>query len=181
MGIPCWWTLQIFPNIYHNEGSLVAQVVESTCNAGNPGLITRSRRSPGEGNGYTLQYSCLENSMERGTWWATIYGVTKSQTQWSNWVTTFSFPYHNEKDTTWLLTGLYPKHFDLGVLRRFSSEVKVSACSAGDLGLIPGLKRSLGEKNGYTLQYSCLENSMNIGAWWTTVYGVAKSEAWRKD
>ena len=43
--------------------------------------------------------------------------------------------------------------------------VKVSACNAGDLGLIPGLGRSLGEGNGNTLQYSCLENPVDRGAW----------------
>ena len=42
--------------------------------------IPESRRSPGEGNGNLLQYSCLENSMDRGAWWATVHGVTKSQT-----------------------------------------------------------------------------------------------------
>ena len=41
---------------------------ESACNAGDPGSIPRSGRSPGEGNGYTLQYSCLENSKDRGAW-----------------------------------------------------------------------------------------------------------------
>ena len=46
--------------------------------------------------------------------------------------------------------------------------------SAGDLGSIPGLGRSLREGNGYPLQYSCLENPMNRGAWQATVYGVAK-------
>ena len=44
---------------------------EFSCNAGHPGLIPGSGRSPGEGNGYPLQYSCLENSMDRGTWQAT--------------------------------------------------------------------------------------------------------------
>ena len=44
------------------------------------GLIPRSGRSPGVGNGYPLQYSCLENSMDRAAWWATVHGVTKSQT-----------------------------------------------------------------------------------------------------
>ena len=44
---------------------------ESACNAGDPGLIPGFRRSPGEGNGDPLQYSCLENSMNRGAWWAT--------------------------------------------------------------------------------------------------------------
>ena len=55
------------------------------------------------------------------------------------------------------------------------SEDKASACHAGDLGLIPGLGRSPGEGNGNPLQYSCLENSMDRGAWRATVHGVAKS------
>ena len=55
------------------------------------------------------------------------------------------------------------------------SEVKVSACNAGDLGSIPGLGRSPGEGNGNPLQYSCLENPMVGGAWWPTVHGATKS------
>ena len=50
---------------------------ESACNAGDRGLIPRSVRSPGEGNGNPLQYSCLENSMDRGSWQATVYGLTR--------------------------------------------------------------------------------------------------------
>ena len=56
------------------------------------------------------------------------------------------------------------------------SEDKASACNAGDLGLIPGLGRSPGEGNGNPLQYSCLENPMDRGAWWATVHEVAKSQ-----
>ena len=52
---------------------------------------------------------------------------------------------------------------------------KESACSAGDLGSIPGLGRSSGGGHGNPLQYSCLENSMDGGALWATVHGVAKS------
>ena len=55
------------------------------------------------------------------------------------------------------------------------SEVKVSAWNAEDLGLIPGLGRSPGEVNDNPLQYYCLENPMEGGAWWATVHGVAKS------
>ena len=55
------------------------------------------------------------------------------------------------------------------------SEVKASACNVGDLGSIPGLGRSPGEGNGNPLQYSCLENPMDGGAWWATVHGVPKS------
>ena len=57
---------------------------ESACNAGDPGLIPGLERFPGEGNGNPLQYSCLENPMDRGVWWATVHGVTKesAMTQW---------------------------------------------------------------------------------------------------
>ena len=53
---------------------------ESARNAGDPGLIPGSRRSPGGGSGNPLQYSCLEKPMDRGAWRATVYGVAKSQT-----------------------------------------------------------------------------------------------------
>ena len=53
---------------------------ESACNAGDQGLIPRWERSPGEGNGCTLQYACLENSLGRGGWWAIVRGAAKSQT-----------------------------------------------------------------------------------------------------
>ena len=56
------------------------------------------------------------------------------------------------------------------------SEDKASACNAGDPGSIPGLGRSLGEGNGNPLQYSCMENPMDRGAWRATVHGVAKSQ-----
>ena len=58
------------------------------------------------------------------------------------------------------------------------SEVKVSAWNAEDLGSIPESERSPGEGNGNPLQYSCLENSMDGGAWWATVHRVAKSQTW---
>ena len=54
--------------------------------------------------------------------------------------------------------------------------VKKSACNAGDPGLIPGLGKFSGEENGNPLQYSCLENSMDKGAWWATIHGAAKSQ-----
>ena len=50
---------------------------ESTCNEGDPGLTPGSGRSPGEGNGYPLQYACLENPMDRGAWQAAVHGVAK--------------------------------------------------------------------------------------------------------
>ena len=50
---------------------------ESACNAGDLGLNPGLEKSPGEGNGYPFQYSCLENSMDRGSWWATIHGLQR--------------------------------------------------------------------------------------------------------
>ena len=121
----------------------------SACNVGDPGSIPGSVRSPGEGNGNPLQYSCLENSMDGGAWWATVHRVTKSQT----WLSNFG-----------------SLHFPGG------SAGKESACNAGDPGLIPGWGRSLGKGNGYPLQYSCLKNSMDRGASQAAVHGVAKSQ-----
>ena len=68
-----------------------------------------------------------------------------------------------------VLYGLY--HLVLG-----GSDCKESACNAGDLGLVPGLGISLEEGSGNPLQYSCLESSMDRGAWWAAVQEVAKSQ-----
>ena len=57
--------------------SLVAQIV-NTCNAGNLGSVPGSGRSSGEGNGNPFQYSCLENSMDRGVWWVIVHGVARA-------------------------------------------------------------------------------------------------------
>ena len=62
-------------------------------NAGDVGSIPGLGRSPGEGSGNALQYFCLENSMDRGVWWATVHEVTKSLTQLSMGV--------HERDKTW--------------------------------------------------------------------------------
>ena len=105
-----------------------------------------------EGNGNPPQYSCLEKPMGGGAWWATVHGVTKSQTQLS----TFTF--------SMLESGMCE-----------------SPCNSGDPGLIPRLGRSPGEGNDYPLQYSCLENTMDRGAWWATVHGVTKSRTQLSD
>ena len=57
---------------------------DSTCGSGDPGLIPGAGRSPGEGNSYPLQYSCLGNPMDRGTLPATVHGAAKSWTQLSD-------------------------------------------------------------------------------------------------
>ena len=61
-----------------------SEVKVSAYNAGYRGSIPGLGRSPGEGNGNPLQYSCLENPMDRGAWWATVHGITKSRTQQRN-------------------------------------------------------------------------------------------------
>ena len=57
---------------------------ESACNAEDPGLIPGLGISPGERSGNPLQYSCLENSVDRGAWQATVHGIAESQTRLSN-------------------------------------------------------------------------------------------------
>ena len=127
---------------------------ESACNARDQGSIPGLGRSPGEGNGNPLQYSCLENSMDGRAWQATVHGVTK------------------ESDTTEQLT------FTITGASQVAPVVQNIPANAGDIrdvGLIPGLGRSPGDANGYQLQYSCLENSMDRVTWQVTVHEVAKS------
>ena len=63
-----------------------SEVEVSAWNAGDPGSIPGLGRFPGEGNGNPLQYSCPENPMDRGAWWATVHGVAKSRTQLSDFM-----------------------------------------------------------------------------------------------
>ena len=70
----------------------MSQMVKaSVYNAGDLGPIPGSGGFPGDGNGNPLQYSCLENSMDGGAWWATVHGVTKSQTGLSDFTFTSHF------------------------------------------------------------------------------------------
>jgi len=106
---------------------------ESACNTRDSGLIPGSRSSPGEGNGYLLQYSCLENSMDRRDWQATVWPCFYSYSCWQYVI----------KVHFW--NTLYLKGFPGG------SDSKESACKAGDLSWIPGLGRSPGEGNANPL------------------------------
>ena len=72
-----------------------------------------------------------------------------------------------------------PLHWGMGFLG--GSAVKNLSVNAGDLGLSPGFGRSPGEGNGKQLQYPCLGNPMDRGAWWATVHGVANSETGLSD
>ena len=111
---------------------------------GDPGSIPGLGRYPGEGNGNPLQYSCLENPMDRGSWRATVCGVAESDTT---------------KHLT-LITLISPSTIPRGFPD--SSIGKESACNEGDPGSIPGLGRPPGEGKGYPLQCSGLEKSMNV-------------------
>ena len=112
-------------------------------------------RSPGEKNGYPLHYSGLENSMD-----CIVHEVAKSWTRLSDFHF-IDFPGGSDGKATLTLT----------------LTVTLSACNAGDLGSIPGLwGRSPGERNGNPLQYSCLENAVDRGTWWTTAHGATKSQ-----
>ena len=85
------WAINIFMNVFTLEkfnklniyGGFPggSEVKASACNVGDLGLIPGLGRSPGEGNSNPFQYSCLENPMDGGAWWATVHGVAKSQTQ----------------------------------------------------------------------------------------------------
>ena len=82
------------PNRFHNQtkvsvASLVAHLLKkSACSRGDQSSIPGSGSSPREGNGYPLQYSCLENPMDRGAWQATVYRVAKNRTRLSEYTTT---------------------------------------------------------------------------------------------
>ena len=98
--------------------------------------------------------------MVREAWQATVHGVAKSQT----WLSDFHFQ-KNDK----LAMFRYTMGFTGG------SDSKEPTCRAGDLGLITGWEGSSRAGTGNSLQYSCLENPMDRGAWWATVHGVIKS------
>ena len=126
---------------------------ESACNAGDLDLIPGLGRSPGEGNGNTFQYSCLENPHGQKS----LVGYSPRGCK--------------ESDTTKLLIAMTSLVAGLPS----GSVGQESACSAGDPGSIPGSGRFPGEGNGNPLQYSCLENSMDRGARQATVHRVTKS------
>ena len=82
------WDKQMQTIIYKMGISQVVLVVKNPpANARDSGWIPGLAKFPGEGNGYPLQYSCLENLMDRGTWWATDHGVTRSRIDWFDLLT----------------------------------------------------------------------------------------------
>ena len=111
--------------------------------------------------------------MNRGAWRATVHRAAKSRTRLSDLACTRTSQTSN-KD----FLAATANFRETLLYRGFSggSDCKESAGNAGDLGSISALGRYPREGNGYPLQYSCLENSMDRGAWWTIVHGIAKSQ-----
>ena len=124
-----------------------SEVKASASNVGNSGLIPGSGR--GEGNGNPLQYSCLENPMDRGVWQATVHGVAKSRTRLSNftslslarifmsfnplfhlllfWVSSLPFSKHRLSPYTILLPTYFPKYFSSFSLLSAGSSYQILA------------------------------------------------------
>ena len=115
---------------------------ESTCNAGDLGVIPGLGRFPGEGNNYPLQYSCLENSMDRRTGRATVH---KSQRVRHNWVTLSLFHFH---------IYIYEIYSCIYVILLWTLICKESTGNSGNPSSIPRSGRSTGEGLGYPVQYS---------------------------
>ena len=134
---------------------------ESACNAGDLGSIPGSGRSPGEGTGYPLQYSGLENSMDRGAWQAIVNGVVyldlieqQIYPCTTDRSSEFFFPFKGRSIPKFLKGAvIFPSCEDYGFPG--GSAVKNPPANAGDLGSISGLGRSPGEGNGSLLLSCC--------------------------
>ena len=190
--------------------SLVAPLVKNLpASAGDLGLVPGLGRSPGEGNGNPLQYSCLEIPMYRGSWWATVHVISrvgpdlmteppppqavlsftlhcleqtlwrKMRTQKNIWVFLRWWEHMNPHQRRhWFGCSSWRSGLPSGVVVK---KKKNPPANVGDVrypGSIPGSGRSLGEGNGNLLQYSCLGNPMDRGAWWATVHWVTESQTW---
>ena len=100
------------------------------------GSVLGLGRSPGGGHGNPRQYSCMENPMDRGAWWALVHRVAKSQTREHTHT-----HLHNPGKSLFTKIFSFPG----------GSDGKESACNVGDLVSVPGLGRSRGEGNSYPL------------------------------
>ena len=106
-------------DIYLQQASLVAQMVKNPP-VGDPGLIPGLGRSPGKGNGYLLQYSCLENFMDRGAWQAIVHGLAKSRTQLSD--------FNVNVNASPLAIILWPQFFLTSPYVHLSNKIKFCIC-----------------------------------------------------
>ena len=119
----------------------------------------------GEGNGNPLQYSCLENPVDRGAWWAAVHRVAQSQTRLKR------LSMHactGEGNGNPLQYSCLENPVDRGVWWAAVHRVAQSRTRLKWLSM----HACTGEGNGNPLQFSCLENPRDRGAWWAAVYGV---------
>ena len=126
-----------------------------------------------DGNGTPLQYSCLENPRGRGPWWATVHGVTKSQTRLSDFTLTFHFHALEKEMATHssVLAWRIPGMGEPGGLPSMGSH------GVGhDWSDLAAAVYNTREGNGTPLQCSFLENPRYGGAWWAAISGVAQSQ-----
>ena len=149
----------------------------------NPCLFT-------EGNGNPLQCSCLESPRDGGAWWAAIYGVAQSRTRLKRLSSSSSFTLkyshpdypHPTPDTFVIINEAITSHLSLkvhsvylGFMFDVVHSVGMNKCVMTYSHHYTSLQYCSGEGNGTPLQYSCLENPMDGGAWWAAVHGVTKS------
>ena len=126
-----------------------------------------AHRSHFDSNGTPLQYSCLENPMDGGAWWAAVHGVMKSRRRLSDF--TFTFYFH----------ALEKAMAPTPVLLPGKSHGQRSLVGCSPQGVEHNWATSLsciGEGNGSPLQCPCLENPRDGGAWWAAVCGVTESD-----
>ena len=126
------------------QASQVALVVTTPpADAGYPGdasLIPRLERSPGRGHSNPLQYSCLENPMDRGAWWATVHGVAKSriwlkQCSMHAWLTTYTTKFLHKNLTVWCQNAFKKYFIYLAVLVTVVLEIFFLSCGTWNLEL----------------------------------------------
>ena len=154
---PYWDFWQKFEILYLFLGGLDGK--ESACNAGDLVSISGSGTSPGEGNGYLLQYSCLEKSMDRGAWWATVHEVAKS------WTVSY---FLLNSASIWPETK---KHFY--VMRQFMTSILCFLCGVSRLNI--GNKISEIPKL-FHLYVACTVCSHNKHCWeFAKIAGISKA------
>ena len=153
-----WWI-----DLFDIWASLVGDSVseESACTAGDLGSVLGSGSFPGEGSGNPLQYSCLENPMDRGSWQAMVHGVTRVRQD----VATELPP----TTTTIQLIRGFP---DGSVVRNLPAMQELQKIRVQYLGWPAPLEKQMGTLFlAWNPMYSCLKNPINRGTWWATVRG----------